>query len=406
MNLELFIARRIARNRPGNRPGVMERIAVVAVAVSVSVMVLSLAVIMGFKRQITDRVTGFTAQVEVSPHRPPMQRDARLEETIHGAGRVASIAPFAVKNGVMKGSDAIVGVVLKGVDGNYDLSFIGRYLEEGALPRVGDSIRTKEILISRSVARQMQLGVDDRVEMLFMENDRSPRRDRFKVSGIYSTGMEEFDGAVAMTDLRNVQRLSAWESGEISGYELILAQDEDEGAYADRLNELFAEDEAFWHLTAASSETRYPLIFDWLKTHDVNAAVILIIMTIVAVFNMATALLTLVLERTHMIGVLKTMGMTARSLRRIFLYRAGIIIARGIVWGNVVGLGLCLSQHFFHWAKLDPEGYMLSEVPVSLGVGWWLALNAAVAAVILAMLMWPASVVSRIKPEESIRYNA
>ena len=303
---------------------------------------------------------------------------------------------------------AILGVMLKGVDGGYDWSFFRDHLLEGELPRVGDSIRTKEILISRSVAREMGLVPGDKVEMLFVESEKSPRRDRFKVSGIYATGMDEFDRSVAMTDLRNVQRLADWSSDEVSGYEVTLADFSQAEDFSRRLNDMLLDSdrEAFWDLTARSAQERFPTVFDWLKTHDVNAAVILVIMVVVAVFNMATALLTLVLERTRMIGLLKTMGMNSASLRRIFLYRALMLILRGVVWGNAIGLGICLLQYYFHLIPLDPEGYMLSEVPVAFGVGWWLALNAGVVAVILTLLMLPASIISQVKPVEAIRYDS
>ena len=236
----------------------------------------------------------------------------------------------------------------------------------------------------------------------------SPRRDRFKVSGIYATGMDEFDRSVAMTDLRNVQRLADWSSEEVSGYEVTLADFLQAEDFSRRLNDMLLDSdrEAFWDLTARSAQERFPTVFDWLKTHDVNAAVILVIMVVVAVFNMATALLTLVLERTRMIGLLKTMGMNNASLRRIFLYRALMLILRGVVWGNAIGLGICLLQYYFHLIPLDPEGYMLSEVPVAFGVGWWLALNAGVVAVILTLLMLPASIISQVKPVEAIRYDS
>jgi lipoprotein-releasing system permease protein len=415
VNLELFIARRIAHNGSGNRPGVMVRIAVVAVALSVTVMILALAVIMGFKREITDRVTGFSAQVEVADLRSagsiesvPVLRSEQLERTIRSAGEVVRLTPYAVKGGVVKTPDAILGVMLKGVDGGYEWSFFRDHLLEGELPRVGDSIRTKEILISRSVAREMGLVPGDKVEMLFVESEKSPRRDRFKVSGIYATGMDEFDRSVAMTDLRNVQRLADWSSEEVSGYEVTLADFLQAEDFSRRLNDMLLDSdrEAFWDLTARSAQERFLTVFDWLKTHDVNAAVILVIMVVVAVFNMATALLTLVLERTRMIGLLKTMGMNNASLRRIFLYRALMLILRGVVWGNAIGLGICLLQYYFHLIPLDPEGYMLSEVPVAFGVGWWLALNAGVVAVILTLLMLPASIISQVKPVEAIRYDS
>ena len=409
MSLELFIARRIARSGPGNRPGVMVRIAVIAVALSVTVMILALAVIMGFKREITDRVTGFSSQVEVADLRSagsiesvPVLRSEQLERAIRSAGEVVRLAPYAVKGGVVKTPDAILGVMLKGVDGGYDWSFFRDHLLEGELPRVG------EILISRSVAREMGLVPGDKVEMLFVESEKSPRRDRFKVSGIYATGMDEFDRSVAMTDLRNVQRLADWSSDEVSGYEVTLADFSQAEDFSRRLNDMLLDSdrEAFWDLTARSAQERFPTVFDWLKTHDVNAAVILVIMVIVAVFNMATALLTLVLERTRMIGLLKTMGMNNASLRRIFLYRALMLIVRGVVWGNAIGLGICLLQYYFHLIPLDPEGYMLSEVPVAFGVGWWLALNAGVVVVILTLLMLPASIISQVKPVEAIRYDS
>lgn len=392
----------------------MVRIAVVAVALSLCVMILSLAVIMGFKREITRRVVGFAAHVEVMDLRGvrslesfPVQRTARLEEAIRSAGRVERMAPYAVKGGVVKTPDAILGVRLKGVDGSYDWSFLRENLTEGALPRVGDSVRTKEILISESVAREMEIGVGDKVEMLFVESSGAPRRDRFKVSGLYATGMEEFDRTVVMTDLRNVQRLLEWNSDQISGYEITLEDFSQAGAFARQLNDRFAdaEDESFWDLAAVSVQTLYPMLFDWLKTHNVNAVVILVIMVVVALFNMATALLTLVLERTRMIGLLKTMGMTNGALRRIFLYRALFIVVRGVFWGNVIGLGLCLVQHWFHLVRLDPTGYILSEVPVSVGLGWWLLLNVGVIAVILLLLLLPASIVSTVKPDRAIRYN-
>ena len=402
MNLELFIARRIAHNGSGNRPGVMVRIAVVAVALSVTVMILALAVIMGFKREITDRVTGFSAQVEVADLRSagsiesvPVLRSEQLERTIRSAGEVVRLTPYAVKGGVVKMPDAILGVMLKGVDGGYEWSFFRDHLLEGELPRVGDSIRTKEILISRSVAQEMGLAPGDKVEMLFVESEKSPRRDRFKVSGIYATGMDEFDRSVAMTDLRNVQRLADWSSDEVSGYEVTLADFSQAEDFSRRLNDMLLDSdrEAFWDLTARSAQERFPTVFDWLKTHDVNAAVILVIMVVV-------------LERTRMIGLLKTMGMNNASLRRIFLYRALMLIVRGAVWGNAIGLGICLLQYYFHLIPLDPEGYMLSEVPVAFGVGWWLALNAGVVVVILTLLMLPASIISQVKPVEAIRYDS
>ena len=414
MNLEFFIARRLDRPSDGGRPGVMVRIAVVAVAVSLAVMILALAVIMGFKREITRKVVGFMAHVEVADLRSlrslesqPVRLGGELERIIRSVEGFSSLSPYAVRGAIVRTDAGMQGVMPKGVDGQYAWSFLADHLVEGALPRVGDSIRTKDVLIGRAVAGELALAVGDRVEMLFVEPGEAPRRDRFRVSGIYDSGMEEMDRQVAMTDLRNIQRLSGWAPDEVSGYEVRIADFGRVEEFTRRLGRalLYSESEETRNVAALNVRERYPNIFDWLRAHDVNAAVIIIIMTVVALFNMTSALLILVLERTRMIGLLKAMGMTDRSLQRIFLYRALRIIGRGLVWGNLFGLGLLLVQRTFHLVRLDAAGYLLSEVPVAFGWGWWLALNLGVAAVILLLLTVPAYIVSYIRPDESIRYQ-
>lgn len=414
MNLELLIARRTAHTSPEDKPGVMERIAVVSVALSVAVMILALAVMMGFKREVTRKMTGFAAHVTLTDVRgvntldsEPIRRSAHTEELVRSTEGFVSLAPYAVKGGIVRTSDAVGEVLLKGVDKTYDWSFFDEWLVEGELPRVGDSLRTKDILLSRNLAQRMQLKVGDPAEMLFVEAGDMPRRDRFKVVGIYSSGMDEMDNAVVVTDLRNVQRLSDWTPDEISGYEIFIS----DLAVADDFSRtlgrtlLYDDSEGMENLAVSSIRERYPNIFDWLRAHDVNAAVVIVIMLIVAFFNMTSALLILVLERTRMIGLLKALGMRNGALRRIFLYRAAFITLRGLAWGNAVGVTLCLVQHWFHVVKLSSEGYLLSEVPVALGWGWWLALNAGFIAAIVALLVVPTYIISSIKPDEAIRYE-
>lgn len=273
--------------------------------------------------------------------------------------------------------------------------------------RIGDTIRTKDILLSRTLAQRLRASIGDKIEMLFVENGEQPRRDRFKVAGIYASGMDEMDRALILTDLRNVQRLSRWQPDEVSGYEIITANLAEAEAFADALEERFYSDESdeTVNLAANNVQRLYPNVFDWLKAHDVNTAVLLVIMLIVSFFNMATALLILVLGHTRTIGLLKTFGMRNGPLRRIFLYRAGFVALRGLAWGNAIGLGICLLQSTTHIFKLDPEGYLLSEVPIALGAGQWLALNAGFLVAIVALLVVPASIVSTVKPEETIRYE-
>lgn len=392
----------------------MVRIAVLSVALSVAAMILALAVVSGFKREISRRMTGFTAHVEITDIRGadatasvPVRRSEPLEQTILSVEGVCDIWPYVVKEGIVRTADAVQGVMLKGVDATYDWSFFAECLTEGALPRVADSVRTKEVLISRLLARRLGLGIGDKVEMLFVDPEDAPRRDRFRISGLYTSGMDEMDGAVVLTDLRNVQRLWGWAPDEISGYGVDAARFDDAEPIAERLSRLLlyeAPDDT-QNLVASSIKELYPYIFDWLKAHDVNAAVVIGVMLIVAFFNMASALMILVLERTRMIGLLKAMGMRDGAVQRVFLWRAAFITLRGLVWGNAVGLGICLLQCRLHLLKLDSEAYLLSEVPVSLGWGWWLLLNAGVVAAIILLLTLPARVASTVKPSETIRYE-
>ena len=215
------------------------------------------------------------------------------------------------------------------------------------------------------------------------------------------------DRAVVLADIRNVQRLSGWGPDEISGYEIRTRSLDGAAEFARRLDRTFLHDDGdeTANLAVVSVTERYANIFDWLKAHDVNAVVIIVIMLVVAFFNMTSALLILVLERTRMIGLLKAFGMPDGQLRRIFLWRALFVTLRGLFWGNLFGVGICLVQQWTHLFKLDAEGYLLSEVPVALGWGWWLALNAGFIAAIVALLVIPTAVVAHVKPEETIRYE-
>ena len=340
MNLSFFIARRMARPSPENRPGVMERIAVVSVALGVAVMILALAVILGFKREVAAKMTGFAGHVAVTDVRgvgtldaEPVVRNAHVEELIRTTEGFRAMAPYALRGGIVRTADAVEGIVLKGVDGSFDWRFFREWLTEGELPRVGDSVRTKDALLSRTLADRLRLGVGDRVEMLFVEPGELPRRDRFKVSGIYASGLEDMDGAVVLTDLRNVQRLAEWTPEKVSGYEILLDDLAGADAFAARLSDalLYDESDDTRNLVATSVMERYPNIFDWLRAHDVNGAVIVVIMLVVAFFNMASALMILVLERTRMIGLLKAFGMRNGQLRQVF-YR-GVTDQSGILQG-------------------------------------------------------------------------
>lgn len=409
ISAELFIARRTARAAGSERTGLMDRIAVISVALSVAVMIVALAVITGFKTEISQRLSGLGAHIVVTspwgdPAAPPaVTRNELAERALAAAKNVVSVRAFDMKGGVVRSERAMQGIVLKGVEGGYEGTLFERCLVGGELPRT-EGERTKDILLSQTTASLLAVGPGDRVEMIFIDGDQAgARRDRFRVSGIYSTGMEELE-ALAVTDIRNVQRLAGRAAGEVAGYEIMLDDFSHAEEAAVRTAEILART-ADEDLRARSIVELHPNIFDWLRTHDVNAAVVIGVMLAVALFNMVTALLITVLERTRMIGLLKSFGMTDGALQRLFLYRAAAVALRGVLWGDAAGLLLCAVQRLWHPVKLDAAGYMLAEVPVDVSVWHVAALNVGAAAVIIAAMALPARLTSRIKPGSAIKYE-
>lgn len=305
----------------------MIRIATLSVAIGMAVMIISLAVIFGFKHEITAKLTGFGAHVQIvnldgntSYETVPISINQPVVPLIEKLPDFGGIHPYAIKAGILRSDDAMQGVVLKGVAADYDWTFFQDNLIEGSMPRIGDTVRYKDILISRKLAAMLQLKVDDPLEMLFIQNP--PRRDRFRVRGIYDTQFDELDKMMVLTDIRNVQRLNGWDSTQITGFEITTTDFSRLEPFTDAIDDLVfntppAEGNS---LRVINIRERYPTIFDWLNAHNVNAAVIIIVMLVVALFNMITALLIILLERTSMIGVLKALGMGNRSLQKCLLY--------------------------------------------------------------------------------------
>ena len=404
------LARHIAmRGTPSQNA--MIHIATSAVAVSIAVVIITLSVIFGFKEQISALVSGSMSDITISnpygerqPELHPINDNEPLRSIITTTGNIAHAERYALRSCVARGEEGAMGIALKGIDKEADLSLFAERLEEGILPRFEEA-RRKEILLSQSLASKIGAKCNDRIELLLLEGD-TPRREVFKVCGVYRSALGETGAELALTDIRNVQKLNGWEPTQISGYTCRLYDSELAEQSADIINmRLMREYEGVENLAAVSSREQHADIFGWLETHNVNAAVILTIMLIVAIFNMATALLILVLERTRMVGILKSLGMQNATIRRIFTYRAAQIIAVGIAIGNILALGLLLAQKYLHLIKLDESGYFLSEVPVSLGAGWIVATDILFAAVIIAVMYLATAIVRRIKVAEAIKYS-
>lgn len=406
----IALARHIALRGTSSK-NAMVHIATAAVAVSIAVVVITLSVILGFKEQISMLVSGTVADVTISnpygerqPEQYPIADNEQLRTMLTTTSSVAHTEPYALRSCVARGEDGAIGVALKGVDASADMSLFAERLVEGALPRIEEA-RRKEVLLSQSVAAKIGAKSNGRIELLLLDDD-TPRREVFKVSGVYRSALGETGAELMLTDIRNVQKLNGWEPSQITGYACRLYDSEMAEQTADVINlRLMREYEGEESLIAISSRERHADIFGWLETHDVNATVILVIMLIVAIFNMVTALLILVLERTRMVGTLKSLGMQNSTIRRIFTYRAVQIIVVGIAIGNALALALLLVQKHLHLVKLDEEGYFLAEVPVSLGAGWVVAVNILFATMVIVVTHLATAIVGRIKVAEAIKYN-
>ena len=389
----------------------MVHIATAAVAVGIAVAIITLSVIIGFKEQISSLVSGSISDISISspyaerqPEQYPISDNESLLGIITTTQNIAHTERYALRSCVVRGERGAVGIALKGVGSEANTSLFAERLESGTLPRIEES-RRKELLLSQSVASKIGASTNSRVEILLLEGD-TPRRELFKVCGIYRSALGETGAELALTDIRNIQKLNGWEPSQITGYTCLLDNTGLSTESADILNlRLMHEYEGEESLYAVSSKERHPDIFGWLETHDINATVILTIMLVVAIFNMVTALLILVFERTRMIGTLKSMGMQNSAIRKIFTYRSARIITLGIAIGNIVAIGLLLLQQHFHLIKLDETGYFLSEVPVSLGA-WWIAITDILfATVIVVVTHLATSIVARIKVADAIKYN-
>lgn len=392
----------------------MMRVATVAVALGIIVMIITMSVIGGFKVQINDKLSGLSGHIVVSSIRGvaqsgeyPVMRCEELDSILSFEEQIRR-SEFIMRGGIMRGGDGVIeGVMIKGVDSMYNSPFFEKYLIDGHTPRFGASLSRRELLISKDLADDMSLEAGDRAELLFTNDEGSVDRLTFKVGGVFSVGAGEIEKSIVIGDMEAIRKINGWSQDEISGVEIWIRDIDKAEQIAEELNKMviFASEPSMGGVAAFSIEEIYPALYDWLRTHDVNGVVVVSIMLIVALFNMTTALLILVLERSRMIGILKSLGMGNGALRKIFLYRALGVIVRGLLWGNCVALVVCWVQQRWGVVKLEASGYMLSEVPIELGVWWIVALNVGVVGVILLVMTIPTRIVATITPDEIVKYK-
>ena len=389
----------------------MERVATVATAVSIAVIIITLSVVVGFKRDLAELISGATADVTITAPQSGgvvssvgVPRSEAVERLLMDE-RIERKSRFTTKEGVLKSDDNIVGILLKGVDSLYNTHFYAERIVEGSLPALGGEPRKKEVMLSERVARRMDVGVGERIEMVFVDEKSGVLRDRFVVSGLYNTGVEFIDNSYAITDIRNVARL--YNEDITTGYDVWLREGVDAELFAEdmdeRMLELYFEEGV--NIEAFSMQRIFPHIFGWLATHDVTALVVVVIMIIVALLNMTTSLLIIVMERQRMIGQLRALGMRRSAVVRLFLFRALFILGRGVVWGAIMGLVLVTVQHLWDVIPLPSEGYLLDAVPTAMCWGWWIATIAGVVVTTLLFMLIPAAYSTRISPSVIMRYE-
>ncbi len=389
----------------------MMRVATVAVSLAVIVMIITISIIGGFKSQINNKLSGLSGHILLTDARATQSPSPILLSTTLDS-LISTLSPtrqsaYILRGAIARGGGVIDGVMVKGVDSLYNAPFFGNYLTSGELPHFGTPQAKREVIISEELANTMQLSANDRLELLFTSDDGDIDRLTFKVAAIFSAGIGEMERGVIIADIATLRRLNGLLDTQVSGVELWLSDMSFATPASDDINlSLFlSDDSALDNISAIPIERIYPSLFDWLKTHDINGIIVVIIMLVVALFNMVTALLILVLERTRMVGILKSLGMNNSSLQRIFLYRAFSITLKGLAWGNTIAILLCLAQQHWGIIKLESSGYMLSEVPIELRLWWVAGLNVGVIFVILLVMILPTRIVSTITPDEIVKYK-
>lgn len=370
-------------------------------------MILAVSTGNGLRKAIQNKVTGFGGDIQILNYRPnptyeqvPLAVSDSLLKALKADERIAKVQSYGQRAGILKKDDLFEGVVLKGIGPDYDLDFFSRYLIAGKAPKFTQEGYQDSILISEKLAKTLKLDLNERVEMFFVRSNKAPLRRRFILSGIFRTDFEELDETFIIGDIKHVRRLAKWDSSEVGAYEIHLKNNLD----ADRI----AEEIRFklpFEYDALSARRLNVQLFQWLDLFDLNILIIIIIIILVATINMSIALLILIMERTMMIGLLKSLGAKDLSIQRVFLINAGYLIGKGLLIGNILGLGITFLQKHFGFIKLDPETYYVSVVSVDLSPWPIIMLNVITLVISLLCLLIPSYLVSRISPNKAIRFD-
>ena len=407
MNYELFIAQRIAFSKEKenviSRPII--RIALIGVALGFAVMIIAIAIVTGFKKEIRDKVIGFGSHIQISNfdennsyETKPVNRTQSFLIPLKKDADIKHVQVFAIKAGIIKTKDEIEGVVAKGIGSDFDWNYFSNRLIEGKIFSVSDSNRSDNVIISGNLSKKLNLHAGDDMIMHFIQ--QPPRARKFHITGIYETGLEEFDNLYIFCDIAQIQKLNDWTPEQVGGFEISINDFSKLDDVSEKVYTISGSD-----LNARTIRDIYPQIFDWLGLQNINAIIIITLMIVVSGMNMISALLIIILERIKLIGTMKAMGSMSISIRKVFIYLAGYLIGRGMFWGNLVGIAFILLQKQFGIFHLDQQSYYLSYVPVNFSLTHLLMLNAGTLFVCMLMMILPTMVITRISPLTAIRYS-
>ena len=382
------------------------------IALGLAVMILSVSIVIGFKKEVRNKVIGFGSHIQITnfdnnssyESQPIAVSDTLLGELRQFPG-IRHVERFATKLGILKTDEDFQGIVLKGVDEDYDWSFFRDNLKEGKLFAIQPDKRSTEVLISKYLADRLRLRVGDSFLTYFVQEEVRARK--FTIAGIYETGFEDYDKMFVIADIKQIRRLNGWDADQVSGLELQVSDYDKLDRVAEEVYFALAErqDRNGNTYYARSIKELNPMIFDWLDVLDINVVVILVLMLAVAGFTMISGLLIIILERTNMIGILKALGESDRSIRKIFLYVSFFLIGKGMLWGNVIGISLCLLQRIFRVVRMDPSIYYLDAVPIDLNWLSLILLNIGTLVISMLMMLAPSYLITKIDPAKSIRFE-
>ena len=411
MNLEYFIAKRLitARDHKSSISAPIIKIAIAAIAIGMIMMIISVATGIGLQQKIRQKVAAFNGHIIITNYDEnqsqlsitPISTQQDFYPKFKNVDGINHIQAVATKSGIIRTETAFEGIIFKGVGKEYRWNNLQEYLVSGKLPNLNSQLND-EVLISEFLAKRLNLKVGDKFNTFFMKEDsnQKPNLRVFKITGIFNSGFQEFDSTYIIGDIRHIQRINKWESDQVGAFEV----------FVDDFNIIQEKGQEVYENTGSTLDTKtivekYYYIFEWLKLFDFNIIVILIIMILVATINMVVALLVLILERTQMIGILKSMGANNWAVRKIFLYNAFYLISKGLFWGNLIGVGMLLIQQNFGIIKLNPENYYVNEAPVFIDFGYIFLLNIGTILICLLILLIPSYIITKISPIKAIRFD-